>query len=439
MEIPLWLTITLQLLLQLVLIMLNAIFACAEIAVIETKGTKLDSLAESGNKKARRLKKLTDQPAKFLATIQVAITLSGFLGSAFASDNFSVYIVNGLHGKTPLSDNAIKTISVIVITVILSYITLIFGELVPKRLAMKNAESISLGLSGTINCIAVCFKPLVWLLTVSTNGVLRLLGIDPDAEDSAVSEEDIRLMADAGSENGAIGESENEMIQNIFEFDDITVGEISTHRTEMTVLWSEDGDEVWSATILNDIHSFYPICGENIDNIIGILDAKKYLRLSDRSRASVMAHAVEKPRFAAEVMKADALFREMKREHFTVAIVVDEYGGTFGVVTLNDLIEQIVGDLEEGTDAGDIRRQGDGYIISGLAERERVDELFDIDTGSDSATVGGWVMEKLEKIPEVGDTFESCGVMIKVMKADQRRVIEVYAEKVKKEAELAEV
>lgn len=438
MDIPLWLTIILQILLQLVLIMLNAIFACAEIAVIETKGTKLDSLAESGNKKARRLKKLTDQPAKFLATIQVAITLSGFLGSAFASDNFSVYIVNGLHGKTPLSDGAIKTISVIIITVILSYITLIFGELVPKRLAMKNSEAISLGLSGTINCIAIAFKPLVWLLTVSTNGVLRMLGIDPDAEDSAVSEEDIRLMADAGSENGAIGESENEMIQNIFEFDDITVGEISTHRTEMTVLWCEDGDSVWEDTIQNDIHSCYPICGENIDNIIGVLDAKKYLRLSDRSRASVMAHAVEKPRFAAEVMKADALFREMKGGHFTVAIVVDEYGGTSGLVTLNDLIEQIVGDLDEGADAGDIKHQGDGYLISGLAERERVDELFDIDTGSDSATVGGWVMEKLEKIPEAGDTFDAEGVTIKVVKADQRRVIEVYAEKSKKEAAVEE-
>lgn len=438
MDIPLWLTIILQILLQLVLIMLNAIFACAEIAVIETKGTKLDSLAESGNKKARRLKKLTDQPAKFLATIQVAITLSGFLGSAFASDNFSVYIVNGLHGKTPLSDGAIKTISVIVITVILSYITLIFGELVPKRLAMKNSEAISLGLSGPINCIAICFKPLVWLLTVSTNGVLRMLGIDPDSEDSSVSEEDIRLLADAGSENGTIGESENEMIQNIFEFDDITVGEISTHRTEMTVLWCEDGDSVWEDTIQNDIHSYYPICGENIDNIIGVLDAKKYLRLSDRSRASVMAHAVEKPRFATEVMKADALFREMKGGHFTVAIVVDEYGGTSGLVTLNDLIEQIVGNLDESADAGDIKHQGDGYLISGLAERERVDELFDIDTGSDSATVGGWVMEKLEKIPEAGDTFDAEGVTIKVVKADQRRVIEVYAEKSKKEAAVEE-
>lgn len=433
MDIPLWLTICLQVLLQIVFIMLNAVFACAEIAVIETKGAKLDSLAENGNKKAKRLKRLTDQPAKFLAAIQVAITLSGFLGSAFASDNFSVYIVNGLHGKTPLSDNAIKTISVIIITVILSYITLIFGELVPKRLAMKKAESIALGLSGTVNLIAVCFKPLVWLLTVSTNAVLRALGIDPDAEDSEVSEEDIRLMADAGSESGSIGESENEMIQNIFEFDDITVGEIATHRTEMTVLWAEDSDAVWEETVKNDIHSYYPICGDTIDTVTGILDAKKYLRLSDRSRASVMAHAVGKPRYVTEVMKADALFREMKRGRFTVAIVVDEYGGTSGIVTLNDLIEQIVGDLDESENAGDIRKQGAGYIISGLAERESFDELFGIDTGNDSATVGGWVMEQLEKIPEAGDELERDGVKIRVTKADARRVIEIYAEKLPKD------
>lgn len=237
-------------------------------------------------------------------------------------------------------------------------------------------------------------------------------------------------MADAGSENGSIDKTENEMIQNIFEFDDITVGEIATHRTELAVLWNEDSDKIWEDTIKNDVHSFYPICGENIDSITGILDAKKYLRLSDRSRASVMAHAVERPHFAAEVMKADALFREMKQSHFTIAIVVDEYGGTCGLVTLNDLIEQIVGDLRENADAGDIRRQGEGYLISGLAERESFDELFGIDTGSDSATVGGWVMEQLEKIPEPGDELDAEGVKIKVTKADDKRVLEIYAEKI---------
>ena len=221
-------------------------------------------------------------------------------------------------------------------------------------------------------------------------------------------------MADAGSESGSIGESENEMIQNIFEFDDITVGEIATHRTEMTVLWAEDSDSVWEETVKNDIHSYYPICGDTIDTVTGILDAKKYLRLSDRSRASVMAHAVGKPRYVTEVMKADALFREMKRGRFTVAIVVDEYGGTSGIVTLNDLIEQIVGDLDESENAGDIRKQGAGYIISGLAERESFDELFGIDTGNDSATVGGWVMEQLEKIPEAGDELERDGFIYRV-------------------------
>ena len=429
MPIPLWLLITLQVLLQLVLILLNAIFACAEIAVIETKGTKLDKLSEEGNKRAKRLKKLTDNPAKFLATIQVAITLAGFLGSAFAAENFSIYIVNALDGKIGLSRDVLNTLSVILITIVLSYLTLIFGELVPKRLAMKKSEKIALGLSGTINFIAVIFKPLVWLLTASTNCILRMMHINPNEDDSNVSEEDIRMLADAGSEQGIIDEEENKMIQNVFEFDDITVGEIATHRTEMTVLWEEDPDADWEKTIKENSFSYFPVCGDDIDHITGMLDANKYLRLSDRSRKQVVKHAVVKPKFVAQAMKADVLFREMKQDQCTIVVVVDEYGGTYGIVTLNDLIEQIVGDLDENADAGEIVKSGEGYKISGQADREDIDELFDVDTGSDSATIGGWVMEKLEKIPEAGDEIEADGIKVTVTKADDKRVIEVYAEK----------
>lgn len=430
MDIPLWLQITLQIFLQFVLIFLNAVFACAEIAVIETKGTKLDKLAEDGNKKAKRLQRLTTNPAKFLATIQVAITLSGFLGSAFAAENFSVYIVQALSGKIAgVSDSVLNTISVILITIVLSYFTLIFGELVPKRLAMKKSEKVALGLSGTVNFIAVIFKPLVWLLTVSTNGVLRMIHINPNEDESEVSEEDIRMMADAGSEMGIIDEEENQMIQNVFEFDDITVGEIATHRTEMTVLWEEDPDDDWEKTIKANNFSYFPVCGEDIDHITGMLDANKYLRLSDRSRKSVMKGAVVRPRFVTQAMKADVLFREMKHDRTTIVVVVDEYGGTSGIVTLNDLIEQIVGDLNESENDGEIVKSGDGYKISGLVERENVDELFDVDTGTDSATIGGWVTEKLEKIPETGDEIEADGLKVTVTKADDKRVLEVYVEK----------
>ena len=228
------------LVLQFVLIALNAVFACTEIAVISVNDVKLARMTAAGDKRAARLSKLTSQPARFLATIQVAITLAGFLGSAFAADNFSGVLVEWLLSlgvKMPVG--TLETIAVIGITLILSYITLIFGELVPKRVAMKKAEPLALGISGFISVMSKFFSPLVWLLTASTNAVLRLIGIDPNAEEEHVSEEEIRMMVDAGSEKGVIDQSEKKMIQNIFEFDDMPVSEFATHRTDVTFLWEE--------------------------------------------------------------------------------------------------------------------------------------------------------------------------------------------------------
>lgn len=433
MEIPLWLQITFQILLQLVLIILNAVFACAEIAAIELKGAKLDKLAENGEKRAKVLRKLTDNPARFLATIQVAITLSGFLASAFAAENFSVYIVAALSGKTLLPDSALNTISVILITILLSYVTLVFGELVPKRLAMKNSERVALALTGTVHFVSVAFRPLVWLLTVSTNGVLRLLGINPAEEESDVSEEEIRMLADAGSEQGIIDAEENEMIQNVFEFNDVTVGEIVTHRTEITVLWEEDSDEEWADIIKTNPYHYFPICGEDVDRVTGILDSRAYLCLDDKSRDSAMKYAVSRPLFVTERMKTNALFRYMKAEGSRIAIVVDEFGGTYGLVTLYDLVEQVMGHLDESDLLHDIVKQNEGYRVAGQTERESFEELLSIETDSDAATVGGWVLENMEKIPSVGDEFESCGVHVRVTKATPQRVLEIYAYKLPKE------
>lgn len=434
MDIPLWL----QIIIQIGLIALNAVFACAEIAVIEAKGPKLDKLADDGNKRARKLKRLSDNPAKFLATIQVAITLAGFLGSAFAAEGFSGMIVDALDGKVALSRAALNTLSVIVITIVLSFVTLVFGELVPKRIAMRKAEFVALKLTGTIRFISVIFAPLVWLLTVSTNGVLRLLRINPHEEDEKMSEDDIRMLADAGSEKGVIDEETNEIIQNVFEFDDITVGEIATHRTELKVLYLEDSDEEWFRTVRDDVHTYYPVCDEDIDHIVGMLDEEVYLRLDDRSRENVMKQAVIAPHYVTQVMKTDALFREMKREHSNIAIVIDEYGGTYGLVTMNDLIQQIIGEFDTEETEADAVPSGDGYLIAGSAEREKIDELFDVETGTDSATVSGWVMEQLEKIPEEGDEVISEGVKLKVTKADDKRVLEVYVEKLPQDEEDAE-
>ena len=265
--------------LQVVLILLNAVFACAEIAVISINDNKLAMLAAQGDKRAVRLAVLTSQPASFLATIQVAITLSGFLGSAFAADNFSEKIVSALLGwGVPVSAAALDTFSVILITLILSYFTLIFGELVPKRLAMKNAEVFALSMSALIFWIAKIFAPLVSLLTLSTNYILRMLGIDPNSEDKEVSEEEIRMLVDVGSEKGVIAPEEKEMIQNVFEFDDLEVSDFATHRTNIVMLWTDDDDEVWRRVISESRHAKYPVCEDTVDNVVGILNTKDYFK-----------------------------------------------------------------------------------------------------------------------------------------------------------------
>ena len=247
------------LLLQVVLIFLNAVFACAEIAVISVNDTKLKKLAQEGNKSAARLISLTEQPAKFLATIQVGITLAGFLASAFAADNFSERVVAWLISLgVTISPAKLNVLSVIGITLILSYVTLILGELVPKRIAMQNSEKIGLAMSGLLYFIAKIFAPLVWLLTVSTNTVLRLMRIDTEEKSEPVTEEEIRIMVDAGNESGIIDDTEKKIIHNVFEFDDKTAEEVMTHRTKVIALNIDDTMENWEKAIIRTRHSVYP-------------------------------------------------------------------------------------------------------------------------------------------------------------------------------------
>ena len=285
-----------SLILQIILIALNAVFASAEIAIISMNDAKLAALAAKGDKKAVRLARITSTPAKFLATIQVAITLSGFLGSAFAADNFSEPLA-GLLIKAGVGIPAatLKKICVVLITLLLSYLTLVFGELVPKRVAMKKAEKLALGISGLISFISKLFAPVVWLLSVSTNGVLRLIGIDPNEQDESVTEEEIRMMIDAGSEKGAIDEEEKELLQNVFEFDDLTAGEIATHRTDVTILFLDETVEEWREKIIESRHTFLPVCEETVDNIVGVLNAKDFFAAGDVSMETLLKTAVKKP------------------------------------------------------------------------------------------------------------------------------------------------
>ncbi len=417
------------LILQVMLIVLNAVFACAEIAIISLNDSKLFKLSSSGDKRAQKLVKLTSQPARFLATIQVGITLAGFLGSAFAADNFSDRLVKlVLSWGVNIPEATLDTIAVILITLILSYFTLVLGELVPKRIAMRKAESLALAMAGLISFIAKVAAPLVWLLTASTNGILRLMGIDPHAEDEEVTEEEIRMMVDAGSEKGAIHPEEKEMIENVFEFNNKTADEVMTHRTEVSLLWLDESVAQWEKTILESKHSNYPICQETVDNIIGVLNIKDYYRIGEKTRDNILKQAVKPAYFVPESVRTDILFRNMRISRNRFAIVLDEYGGMSGIITMNDLIEEIMGDLgdDQEEELPEMERIDTGtWKIRGSASLEFVAEQLGINLPDDEyETFGGFVFGLLGNVPDDGSTpeIEDYGLHIKVKEVREHRM-----------------
>lgn len=418
-------------LLQLVFIFLNAIFACSEIAVIAMNDNKMAKLAAAGDKRALRLIELTEQPAGFLATIQVGITLVNLLSSAVATENFSSRLAAWLGSiGINISVSVTSIFSVAIITILLTYFTVLLGELIPKRLAMKNAERIALGMSGLIYTVARIFRPVIWVFTVSTNSILRLLGVDPNSDDEENEEEEIRMILDAGKQKGTILPDEREMIHNIFEFDDTSAGAIMTHRTDVSLLWLDETDEQWEQTINESRHSIYPICADSHDDIVGVLYAKDYLRLKDRTRDEVMKKAVQPAHFVPESVRADVLFRNMKKSRNHFAVVVDEYGGMSGIITMKDLLEELVGDLEDDISALEEKPlieklDSTTWAIQGPAALSEVSKQLGILLPEQEyETFGGLVFGILGTVPNDGSTpeLEEYGMTIKVNKIKERRL-----------------
>lgn len=419
-----------SILLQVVLIFLNATFASAEIAVISMNETKLKKLAADKDSRALKLSALTAQPARFLATIQVAITLAGLLGSAFAAENFAGPLVAiMINAGITIPEKILKSISVFGITLILAYFNLVFGELVPKRIAMKKAESLALGMSGMLYMVSKVFAPLVFLLTASTNGILRLMGINPEEEDEKVSEEEIRMLLMAGNEQGTINPEENEIIQNVFEFDDIYVEQICTHRIDVICLSTLDSIEDWDSVIYNSRHTCYPVCRESSDDIIGVLDTKDYFRAKDKSKDFILENVMDKAYFIPESMKANVLFQNMKKSRVYFAVIIDEYGGMSGIITLHDLMEALVGDLneiEEPEKPADIEPLGDNrWRIQGCADLDSVAMELGIELPADLYdTYSGFLCDIIGRVPDDGESFEceAHGMKIQVHTVTNHRI-----------------
>lgn len=420
-----------QLLLQLVLIAVNALFAATEIAVISLNETKVRRMAEGGDRKAAKMLRMVTEPTGFLSTIQICITLAGFLGSAFAADNFSDKLVNWLIndcGVSGVSPSALDTISVIIITLVLSYFTLVLGELVPKRIAMKRPEGIARAVSGLMIGMTTVLRPAIWLLTVSTNGVLRLCGIDPKDNAEEVSEEEIIMMLDEGEEAGSIESGEKELIKNVFSLNDTTAEDVMVHRSQVAFLKRDDAQ----TTLLNEIvesgYSRFPVYGENIDDIVGILYAKTYLTAQSRGERCEMKDFLMPPRFVHASTHINRILLDMQREHAHMAVVVDDYGGVIGIITLEDILEELVGEIWDESDEviENIRERPDGsYDINGSTRLSDMCESVGCSIDSNADTVGGWVTETLGGIPASGESFECSGMLVTVEATDERRVLEV--------------
>lgn len=420
-------------LMLIVLIFLNAFFAASEIAIISLSEGKMRKLAEEGDKKAAKLVKLIQEPDNFLSTIQIGITLAGFLASAFAADTFAGAVVRWLVddcGVTVLPESSLNAIAVIVITLILSYFTLVLGELVPKRLAMKKAEGVARATCGVVSALAAVFRPVIWFLSKSTNVVLRLMRIDPKEVGEEVSEDEILMMVDIGEEKGTIETNEKEMIENIFEFNNTTAEDVMIHRTDMVMIWQDDPAEEILRTIEESGLSRFPVYNEDADDIVGVLSTRDYLFNTHREKPRSFQELLRPAYFVPESVRTDVLFRDMQSKKVHMAIVVDEYGGTSGLVTMEDLLEEIVGNIYDEFDPQDeqdiVRLEDNLWKVAGGVELEQLAEELDIQLSEDEEydTLGGLVFSQLSVIPEDGSTLEVdvCGLHIKVVEISDRRV-----------------
>ena len=421
-----------KLLVLIVLILVNAFFAAAEIAVISLSETKLKKQAEEGDKKAKKLLALTQAPDHFLSAIQIAITLAGFLSSAFAADSFSDPLVNWLvaRGVTQIPEGTLNTLMVIVITIVLSYFSLVLGELVPKRIAMKKTEAVARMTVGAVCTVATVCRPIIWLLSKSTNGVLRLLHIDPKADEEDVSEDEIRMMVDLGEERGTIETAEKELIENIFEFNNSTAEDVMVHRTDMVMIWAGDTPEEILNTIRQSGLSRFPVYEEDADDIVGILSTRVYLLNTQQAHPKPLRELLYPAYFVPESVRTDVLFRDMQSKKVHLAIVVDEYGGTSGLVTMEDLLEEIVGNIYDEFDPQDeadlVQLDDNLWQVSGSCDLDQLAQALDITFPEDQEfdTLGGLVFAQLSVIPSDGEQLEldAYGLHIKVLNFTDRRV-----------------
>lgn len=436
-------SIIFKLILLFVLVLVNAFFAMSEIAIISLNDNLVAKQAEEGNKKAKQVIKLTENPSNFLSTIQIGVTLAGFLTSASASQSFGTVLSERLVSLgTAIPPAVIRGFSVVLITIIMSFFSLVLGELAPKRIAMQKSEKIAFAVVGVLLVVKKVCTPFVKVLSASTNLIVRAFGMDPNADEDVVTEEEIRMMVDVGQEKGVIEDIQKEMINNIFEFDDIDVSDIMTHRTDMCAIEDNEGLETIVHLAIENGYSRIPVFHEDPDNIIGIVYVKDLLKFvakqlpKDKGLTDIM-----RPAFYVPFSKnCGELFSEMSEKRVSMAVVVDEYGGTAGIVTMEDLLEAIVGNIRDEYDEDEaeeiVEVSENIFTIDGIAYIEEVNELIDdIIPEGDYDTLGGFIISELGFLPKDGDMNEIIyeNVKFTILNVEDKRIGKVKVEIVPEE------
>lgn len=427
-----------KILLLLVLILINAFFAMSEIALISLNDAKIERMAEDGHKKAKMVLKLTSNSTRFLSTIQIGVTLAGFLSSASASTAFATMLSDAVVKLLPsVPQSIISGVSVVIITIIISYFSLVLGELAPKRIAMQASEKVAFAVVKPLLVISKITTPFVKFLSVSTNAVVRILGFDPNADEEVVTEEEIRMMVDVGGEKGVIEDTQKEMINNIFEFDDLDAGDIMTHRTDVIAadINTVTLDEFMELAIEYG-KSRIPLYDEDVDTIVGIVYVKDLLKFVGKEvkAKDTLKNIMREPYFIPETKACGELFKEMSSKKIQMAVVVDEYGGTAGILTLEDIVEAIMGNIQDEYDHEDeeISRIDDNtFTVDGTIDIEEIDELIGKDLpDGDYETLAGFIMDELQCIPKDGEMNEVVfeNVKFTVLKVADKRIEKIKVE-----------
>ena len=416
-----------------VLILLNAVFVAAEIALVTVRRSRVEQLVEEGHRSARRLERLIARPGRFLAVTQLGITFIGFLASAFAAVSLKVALQDALARLAPLAPYA-DVVSLVVITALLALVTIVFGELVPKALALAKAERFALALSGPFELIERLLGPLVRILEAITNAIARPLGGE-QTDRYQISMEELKILVERGGEQGVLEAEEEQMISAVIELGEGRVHEVMVPRIDVTAIPVDTSMSDAVDTILREGHSRIPMYEESIDNIVGILYAKDLLPyLKDHATPPELRRLLRTPLFVPESMSVDDLLHELQRRKVHIAIVLDEYGGTAGIVTIEDLLEEIVGEIQDEYDVEEpmvVRVSDDAVRLDGRASIDDFVEAFGVDLADEDReeydTVGGLVYHRIGGIPRVGDSLDVDGVTLTVESTDGRRVGKVLA------------